>query len=55
MALIHMIEASYPDLWQEWLSHLVMWQEKQGLPADWISEGRWRIKEGCTNEKDCNN
>src|SRR5208337_2461449 len=46
MALIHMIADDYPDLWQDWTARLAGWQKSQGLPAEWITEGRWRLKEG---------
>ena len=46
MALIHMIADDYPDLWQDWTARLAGWQESQGLPAEWITEGRWRLMEG---------
>jgi phosphoadenosine phosphosulfate reductase len=52
MALIHMIEEDYPDLWQDWTSRLTGWQESQGLPAEWITEGKWRLKEGSSDEAD---
>jgi len=52
LAHIHMIEDAYPDLWQDWLCHLKAWQEKQGLPEDWITDGKWRIREGCKDEED---
>ena len=52
MALIHMIEEDYPDLWQDWTSRLTGWQESQGLPPEWITEGKWRLKEGSSDEAD---
>ena len=52
MALIHMIETEYPALWAGWRSQLEEWQHQQGLPPEWISEGRWRIREGCTDDED---
>jgi len=52
MALIHMIETEYPELWAGWRSQLEEWQHKQGLPPEWISEGRWRLMEGCTDDED---
>jgi phosphoadenosine phosphosulfate reductase len=52
MALIHMIAEDYPDLWQGWTGRLAGWQEAQGLPPEWITEGRWRLKEGSSNDAD---
>jgi hypothetical protein len=52
MALIHMIEAEYPVLWQGWLARLEQWREAHQLPAEWITEGKWRIREGCTDDED---
>jgi phosphoadenosine phosphosulfate reductase len=52
MALIHLIEADYPDLWEIWRSRLEQWQEARGLSADWITGGKWRLFEGCTDDED---
>jgi phosphoadenosine phosphosulfate reductase len=52
MALIHMIEAEYPHLWESWRTQLEQWQEAKGLAPDWIAAGKWRIKEGCENSED---
>ena len=52
MALVHMIEEEYPDLWQGWTGHLRQWQEAQGLPVSWITDGRWRLREGGTDDED---
>ena len=46
MALIHMIEAEYPGLWHGWLDRLEHYRLAHGLPAEWITEGRWRLVEG---------
>jgi phosphoadenosine phosphosulfate reductase len=46
MALLHMIAGDYPNLWQGWTEKLNEWQQAQGLPAAWVTDGRWRIKEG---------
>jgi hypothetical protein len=51
MALIHMIETEYPALWAGWRSQLEEWQHKQGLPPEWISEGRWRLREGFMDDE----
>ena len=45
MALIHMIENDFPDLWQGWIKHLEAWQRSQGLPEGWVESGAWRIRE----------
>jgi phosphoadenosine phosphosulfate reductase len=52
MALIHMIAEDYPDLWQSWTERLTDWQESQGLPAEWITDGKWRLKEGSSDDAD---
>jgi len=52
MALIHMIESDYPQLWETWRTQLEQWQQAQGLASDWITGGKWRIKEGCTDDED---
>ncbi len=52
MALIHGIEADYPELWAEWCSQLEGWRQNHNLPPEWITEGRWRLREGCTDEED---
>jgi phosphoadenosine phosphosulfate reductase len=52
MALLHRIEAEYPALWQGWLDRLGQYREAHGLPAEWVTEGRWRLAEGRTNEED---
>ncbi|MFA5332325.1 MAG: phosphoadenosine phosphosulfate reductase family protein [Methanoregula sp.] len=45
MALIHMIEADYTDLWSGWQAELVKWQNAHGLPDTWAESGAWRIRE----------
>ena len=52
MALIHMIEADYPGLWDGWLARLRQWREVHGLPEEWITGGKWRIAEVCSDEED---
>jgi len=52
MALIHMIEADYPQLWDTWRIHLEQWQKAQGLSADWVTGGKWRIRESCKEDED---
>src|SRR5512137_1443203 len=52
MALIHMIEAEYPGLWQGWLDRLDQYRQAHGLPAEWVTEGRWRLAEGSEDEED---
>ncbi len=46
MALIHMIAEEYPGLWQGWTARLSAWQQARGLPPSWVTDGRWRIREG---------
>jgi phosphoadenosine phosphosulfate reductase len=52
MALIHLIEAKYPNLWESWRLRLEQWQQSRGLSADWVTGGKWRLREGCTDEED---
>jgi len=52
MALIHMIETEYPALWQGWLDRLEQYREAHGLPAKWVTEGKWRLVEGGNDEED---
>jgi phosphoadenosine phosphosulfate reductase len=54
MALIHRIEAEYPALWESWRSRLEQWRQVQGLDAEWVDDGKWRLKEGCTDHEDSN-
>jgi len=52
MALIHIIEEEYPDLWESWRSRLEQWQRTQGLSAEWVTEGKWRLRECGKNDED---
>ena len=52
MALIHMIEAEYPRLWETWVAPLEQWQHTRGLSDDWVTTGKWRIREGCSEYED---
>jgi phosphoadenosine phosphosulfate reductase len=52
MALIHMIEAEYPRLWETWSAPLEQWQHTRGLSDDWVTTGKWRIREGCSEHED---
>lgn len=52
MALVHMIGAEYPFLWQGWLDRLEEYRKKRGLPPEWVTEGRWRLAEGEPDEED---
>ena len=54
MALIHRIEAEYPGLWESWRVRLEQWQQAHGLAAEWVSDGKWRLKEGCVDHEDSN-
>jgi hypothetical protein len=51
MALIHRIEAEYPGLWESWRTRLEHWQQAQGLSAEWVTDGKWRLKEGCIDDE----
>jgi phosphoadenosine phosphosulfate reductase len=42
LSLVRMIEDRYPELMDAWNQRLSEWQVSKGLPADWVSEGRWR-------------
>ena len=50
-----MIEADYPGLWKMWEDKIVSWQDENGLPADWVVSGRWRIKDGVHGKEGRNN
>jgi phosphoadenosine phosphosulfate reductase len=52
MALIHRIEAGYPALWQGWLDRLGEYRLAHGLPPEWVTEGRWRMVQGGSDEED---
>jgi phosphoadenosine phosphosulfate reductase len=52
MALIHMIEERYPGLWQGWQNRLEQYRGDHNLPADWVTNGKWRIRAACTDEDD---
>jgi len=52
MALIHMIEDTHPDHWKDWTERLRQWQEAKGLPESWITDGRWRLREGGCDDED---
>ncbi|MDD1700289.1 MAG: phosphoadenosine phosphosulfate reductase family protein [Methanoregula sp.] len=54
MALIHLIETEYPGLWENWRTQLVQWQQARGLPEEWITGGKWRLKEGTRDAEDSN-
>ncbi len=54
MVFLHLIEAEYPSLWEVWRTHLEQWQQAQGLSADWVTAGKWRIKEGSMDDEDSN-
>ncbi len=52
MAMIHLIADEYPGLWKDWTLRLGAWQQGQGLPAEWVTEGRWRLREGGRDDED---
>ncbi len=52
MALIHRIEADYPLLWKGWQDRLEEYRKTHGFPAEWVTEGRWRLVEGGNDEED---
>jgi phosphoadenosine phosphosulfate reductase len=51
MALIHLIETEYPELWKYWRERLEGWQQAEGLPAEWVTGGRWRLAEGTADDE----
>ena len=52
MALIHTIEKDYPELWKGWTAELEKYRVEHGLPEEWVSQGKWRIREGACDEED---
>ncbi len=54
IAVIRMIQARYPVLWEYWGEALRVWGASHQLPAEWVTEERWRIKGSCTDETDSN-
>jgi phosphoadenosine phosphosulfate reductase len=54
IASLALIERTCPDLWSGWLKRLTGWQEKQGLPREWIERAEWR-KRGGHDEEDSYN
>jgi hypothetical protein len=52
MALIHMIAEDYPDLWNGWTGRLETWRSAEGLPEEWIADGRWRLREDGNDDAD---
>ncbi|WP_321507752.1 phosphoadenosine phosphosulfate reductase family protein [uncultured Methanoregula sp.] len=52
MALIHMIAEKYPGLWQAWTANLETYRQSAGLPEEWISDGKWRLREDGKDDAD---
>jgi phosphoadenosine phosphosulfate reductase len=52
MALIHQIENTHAGLWQEWTGKLRQWQEEAGLPASWVTDGCWRLRQEGEDDED---
>ena len=52
MALIHMIAEEYPDLWKGWTDKLETWRQSAGLPKEWITDGKWRLREDGKDDAD---
>lgn len=50
LATLDMISDTYPDLWTTWREKLIWWQERQGLPPDWVEQGLWRKQGGAEEE-----
>ncbi|MCE5337439.1 MAG: phosphoadenosine phosphosulfate reductase family protein [Methanomicrobiaceae archaeon] len=55
LATFEIIRDSCPELWEMWLERLAGWQEKQGLPHDWIERGLWRKQGDMDEEEDSYN
>jgi hypothetical protein len=51
MALIHLIETDFAGLWKGWQEHLETLRREQGLLAEWIENGAWRIREDIHGKK----
>ncbi len=54
IALIRLIRKKYPGLWSGWEEKLSAWQKSRGLPSDWVTAVRWRVREGTTDEEGSN-
>ena len=65
IAVLEEIGKTHPGLWKTWAEKLSEWQKSRGLPEEWITENRWRIRsqptetvsagvldEGAVNEED---
>lgn len=52
MALFHIINEEYPDLWKGSLVKLEGYLAAYGLPIEWITEGKWRLVEGTAYDED---
>jgi len=55
LATFDMIRDVCPDLWSAWLERLTWWQERQGLPPDWVERGLWRKRGDADEEEDSYN
>ncbi len=55
LATFALIRESCPELSEMWLAKLAGWQEKQGLPRDWVERGLWRKRGGADEEEDSYN
>ena len=55
LATLEIIKDACPDLWSMWLEKLSRWQEKQGLPCDWVERGLWRKRGDADEEEDSYN
>jgi phosphoadenosine phosphosulfate reductase len=52
LAVMKEIAERYPRLWQGWTERLEQWRRSQGLPEEWVAEGRWRMRGRVTDEED---
>ncbi|MFW5638376.1 MAG: phosphoadenosine phosphosulfate reductase family protein, partial [Methanoculleus sp.] len=55
LATLDVIRSTFPELWSTWLEKLIWWQERQGLPPDWIERGLWRRRGDADEEGDSYN
>lgn len=55
LATFEIIEEAHPELLAMWREKLAGWQEKQGLPDDWIEKGLWRKRGDADEEADSYN
>ncbi|KLK87924.1 phosphoadenosine phosphosulfate reductase [Methanoculleus sediminis] len=55
LATFAIIGESHPELLKAWDGRLARWQERCGLPEDWIERGLWRKRGDADEEEDSYN